>query len=473
MLGVYLSHILTIKLQPGIRTWDTTLRYILAGLLPSSSASITLVDLIYRRSGFKALEGHVDPQQLKVYQNMQKAINAGAACVRVEQDRLCSGEILPDGWKIRADLRREDEVFVRIPRGTPAFLFSPITIEGSSQLMKALFGVIQLGFATMQLVWAAEAQVAAYGAFVYTIIPYAFGSIINSIGAILTDSYADITGMKLMASPAHPDPVAVADNVKEPTIYAREKANSSPPAEIVDDQTSLGYPGSVSIANSVKDPTARPSHPESISITNSAREGLETSDSPPEIVGEQIPLGASILRDRQVERNSNIEHRTIRMKRQNDLIVVALFQVGIFEFFAYLAIVGGMTNFHPGISSRAQRGWFMSWALLGCIYGLFEDFINVGEKGAPGDVVICQDTDLERKETNRRRIAEDGIDSESDEDELLRELGCYKLYGIRELHAIFKRYCPQLILITGPGVATIGGVVAMIQQYLHLFPVPC
>jgi hypothetical protein len=35
----------------------------------------------------------------------------------------------------------------------------------------------------------------------------------------------------------------------------------------------------------------------------------------------------------------------------------------------YLAIVGGKTRFRPGNSSRAQRGWFVSWAVIGIVYG--------------------------------------------------------------------------------------------------------
>ena len=35
----------------------------------------------------------------------------------------------------------------------------------------------------------------------------------------------------------------------------------------------------------------------------------------------------------------------------------------------YLAIIGGKTQFRRGISSRAQRGWFVSWAVLGIFYG--------------------------------------------------------------------------------------------------------
>ena len=42
----------------------------------------------------------------------------------------------------------------------------------------------------------------------------------------------------------------------------------------------------------------------------------------------------------------------------------------------YLAIIGGITRFRSGISSPAQRGWFISWALCGIFFGnvdLFRD----------------------------------------------------------------------------------------------------
>ena len=51
-----------------------------------------------------------------------------------------------------------------------------------------------------------------------------------------------------------------------------------------------------------------------------------------------------------------------------------------FHLTIYLAIVGGKTRFRPGISSRAQRGWFVSWAVIGILYGSVFSFSAMGGK---------------------------------------------------------------------------------------------
>jgi hypothetical protein len=96
----------------------------------------------------------------------------------------------------------------------------------------------------------------------------------------------------------------------------------------------------------------------------------------------------------------------------------AITRFTLLEVAVYLVIVGGITHFHPGISSRAQRGWFLSWALLGIIYGL--GFIN---QLPPSEA------------------------------------------GFTKVRVELVRIFAAMII----GAATIGGIVAMIQQYLHLF----
>ena len=86
--------------------------------------------------------------------------------------------------------------------------------------------------------------------------------------------------------------------------------------------------------------------------------------------------------------------------------------LGFLQVVLYLAIVGGCTHFQSGISSRAQRGWFISWALVGSIYGL-----ELQSQTGEGMVIQIMQS--------------------------MRML-CF-------------------------GAASIGGVVAMIQQYLHLY----
>lgn len=80
LLAVYASHILTIRISPGQRAATTIEHYVMAALLPSSSAYVALLDLLYRRSNFAMLAGNSDEIDMILYRNMQKAINTGAVC---------------------------------------------------------------------------------------------------------------------------------------------------------------------------------------------------------------------------------------------------------------------------------------------------------------------------------------------------------------------------------------------------------
>lgn len=102
--------------------------------------------------------------------------------------------------------------------------------------------------------------------------------------------------------------------------------------------------------------------------------------------------------------------------------------IGVVECAIYLAIVGGITRFRPGISRRAQRGRFVSWGVLGTITGSVFDYLT--EKD--GDDVL---DDLEAKWGQQHRLL-----------------------------------CLCKIALGGAfWTATVGGIVAMIQQYIHLF----
>jgi hypothetical protein len=227
LLAVYASHVLTIKLEPGLNTWITISRYVTAALLPSATAVVAIRDLWYRTAGFGQLGGEDSPDLALCYRDMQKAINAGAVCFRVERNRVESGWKVQKEHKVRGKPLRKGEVFIKVPRGTPAHLFAPTQIEGSSHPMKVVVGAIQLVLATLQLITASDPRVAAYGygSFIYTIIPYAIGSIINAAGAVLTYGLSDITEMELLPKthPAGPQASLAEDKQGQflPNIYSR------------------------------------------------------------------------------------------------------------------------------------------------------------------------------------------------------------------------------------------------------------
>jgi hypothetical protein len=173
--------------------------YVTAALLPSSSALVSCRDLAYRYRSFKTLPDGENKEITGYYRNMQKAINAGSVCVRAKRDLVKSGWEVEKSRKIRGRPLGQDEVFLMVPRGTSASLFEPTMIEGSSQFLQVFVGAIQLGLATLQLYSASSPRIKAYGygAFIYTIIPYAIGSAVNVICGIFVNGYPDLSEMEL------------------------------------------------------------------------------------------------------------------------------------------------------------------------------------------------------------------------------------------------------------------------------------
>ena len=209
LMAVYASHVLTIRLQPGLGLYQTAISYVMAALLPAATSVVAVRDLWCGRYGFGDLPSG-DTPHARYYRNMQKAINAGAVCVCVDQTLVTvKMRVLDKSYNVRGRPLKEDgsQIFVSVPRGTPAKLFEPILINGNSQLLKAVLGAIQLALATLQLISSNNPRVAAYGygSFIYTIIPYAIGSGINVICAIFTSGYNDITEMVLVPDPSSSD----------------------------------------------------------------------------------------------------------------------------------------------------------------------------------------------------------------------------------------------------------------------------
>ena len=212
LMAVYASHVLTIRLQPGLGMYQTAVSYVMAALLPAATSVVAVRDLWCRRYGFRDLPsqtGSTTPHA-RYYRDMQKAINAGAVCVSVDRTLVTvKMRVLDKSYNVRGRPLKDDgsQIFVSVPRGTPAKLFEPTLINGNSQLLKAVLGAIQLALATLQLISSNNPRVAAYGygSFIYTIIPYAIGSAINVVCAIFTTGYSDITEMVLAPDPLSTD----------------------------------------------------------------------------------------------------------------------------------------------------------------------------------------------------------------------------------------------------------------------------
>ena len=85
LLAVYTSHVVTIKVEPGLDLWATTTCYVTAALLPSSSALVSVRDLLYCSCIAEVASGFASRRKQRDNRNMQKAINAESVCIRVNK----------------------------------------------------------------------------------------------------------------------------------------------------------------------------------------------------------------------------------------------------------------------------------------------------------------------------------------------------------------------------------------------------
>jgi hypothetical protein len=162
---------------------------------------------------------------------MQKAINAGSICIRVKQKQVKSGWKIEKWRKINnSKPLGENEVFVMVPRGTPANLFAPIMIEGNSQFLQVFVGAIQLGLATLQLFSVSNPRVKSYGcgSFIYTIIPYAIGSAVNVICGIFVNGYPHLAEMELKDTKELSSTESLHADQESSCLFSADAHNCSP-----------------------------------------------------------------------------------------------------------------------------------------------------------------------------------------------------------------------------------------------------
>jgi hypothetical protein len=56
---------------------------------------------------------------------------------------------------------------------------------------------------------------------------------------------------------------------------------------------------------------------------------------------------------------------------------INVLRLGILLNFVPLAVVGGLSGFQPGNSTQTERGFTMSWLVIGMIYGMYFGFVPV------------------------------------------------------------------------------------------------
>jgi hypothetical protein len=137
---------------------------------------------------------------------------------------------------------------------------------------------------------------------------------------------------------------------------------------------------------------------------------------------------------------------------KSELSDIIEFSCAAVQVYLFIGILGGLTRFRPGISTRAQRGWFISWPLIGMIYGQY---------------IASEYRETSRQTVKIAHVPQetstwDGLHASSEDDmtSLVR-----LAFGAAITHAIVQLL--HIIFALALGAGTIGGVVAMAQQYLH------
>ena len=188
VLLVYGSHALTVKRRAGSSFWDDFCAGLSALLCPGFASHRAFMDLCM------AFNAH----------GVKGCVNTESACFRVKRGKYpgLEGAEVDKGAVINTRaLLEQDELLVMIPRGEHDLFYikeQEHLFEHRSRF-KAVIGIIQLAFGVIQLVDTSGALVNRYGTgcYVFTIIPYAFASLINGLAAIFTPQYSEIQELHL------------------------------------------------------------------------------------------------------------------------------------------------------------------------------------------------------------------------------------------------------------------------------------
>ena len=150
------------------------------------------------------------------------------------------------------------------------------------------------------------------------------------------------------------------------------------------------------------------------------------------------------------------------------------------ELVTYLAIMGGMTRFHNRESTIAQRGWLISWAIVGIVVGSLLEGVGTVLRTSLSRVKVAiagkvKDEVIKGEET-KDEVIEGEVNDEAIESEVKDGLikgteTKYEAFIGKMKDAVLKRIHKWMLLFVAImyGVPTIGGLVVLSQQYLTNF----
>lgn len=217
VLAVYVSHVLTIKVEPGAGKLETASAYTLGMLLPIATCRTACLDLQTRIWRHKRPKTSDD-----ALKSLQRAIDCGACCMDVDKPiappRHARANSYPPsrhnpssspqidwsgvtfeevgyGTLVTGGKCDDNQRRVLVPRGTDARLFFPQTIHGESTTVSAVAGLGQLLVGSFQLALVGTTQIKTLGtgAYVFTIIPYMSATLVNVTDAVVNSKYPSKT----------------------------------------------------------------------------------------------------------------------------------------------------------------------------------------------------------------------------------------------------------------------------------------
>jgi hypothetical protein len=343
MLLNYATHVVTVINLPGDAASVSAARKLSALLLPFSgvvkgfraicvakkygeddlkhAARVGALCVVARSTNWEPHEGE-GPSNWEPHEGEADIVFRNRKEQYVRSSKRIHGRcILPEGYYLR-QLPTNIEVSWATPDGEPEMGHQD-SIASSWNIAAGVIALVQIGFAISTLWRARGSQLERYGyaAFSLTVIPYAIMSAINLLGNIATPSYEYLY-------------------ILRSTVL--EEAQKRPGA-VIDGTVGMVLPPPLNQDEAVG--------------SNDIYHGMYNRQYLPEMVGRDElaqEIGPYRLRNQ-----SSYEKRATRFA--GVLVFIALV--------APYALIGGLTKFQSQQSTKAQRGWTMSWLVVGQFYG--------------------------------------------------------------------------------------------------------
>lgn len=277
-------------------------------------------------------------------------------------------------------------------------------VSSSNTWLKAIIAIFQIIYASFTLYRSRGDQIESYGyaAFGLTVIPYILMSILNLIGQIVTSEYPAL----YLVHSEEMDEAKRRDGVFEGAIGTLVPVNNKPSFKVTAKPDSpsphwvlerITHATGNSDSQQPGEPQHSPEilqastqHSEKLLLGGSEKSGrvdhfqqvvelyLDNLDERRDAVTIRIP-SCSEFKQRQKPRNWQTFRDWLREMGHNpqeaEYLMIALSGPVAFEC-VLLLIVGLLSHFSRGQSTELQRGFIMSWWVIGIAYGFVAPFIT-------------------------------------------------------------------------------------------------